>query len=149
MIVKTEYQVGETVWIHGVTPSNKLTKGKIIHIVDLGSQEYVDLQYIIEIPTHIEPLLEIRSWHTISQDDQGPVGSLRAMKEDLHPNAKKIRHIGFSIDLKDTDDDGPSPEEIRAALEKSIDSSVHKPLVLKDPKSKSYRRFTKKKTKND
>lgn len=137
MTVKKDYHVGDTVWIHGISPSNKLTQGKVISNVNLAGQGYIDLQYIIEIPTHIEPLLEIRSWQTISQDEQGPVGSLREITSHVDSNNKKIRQIGFNSDSGFTDDDvDPTPDQIMAALKNSTNNLVHKPLNLKDNKQK-------------
>lgn len=130
-MIKKEYNIGDTVWIHGVSSSNKLTQGKVIANVDLSSNGYEELQYIIEIPTHIEPLLEVRTWHTISQDSKGPVGSLRDMRSELDSNNKKIRQIGFTLDVPIEEDD-PTPDEIIAALEKSTNGLTHKPLNLKD-----------------
>lgn len=135
MTVKKDYNVGDDAWIHGISPSNKLTQGKVISKLDLTTQGYTDLQYIIEIYTHIEPLLEVRSWHTMSQDEKGPVGSLRDLTGDLHANNKKIMHIGYSIDSY-YDDKDPTPDQIMAALEKSSSNLVHKPLNLKDNNQK-------------
>lgn len=139
MLIKKEYNLNEEVWIHGIESSNKLTKGKIIATVDLSSVGHEELQYIIEIPTHIEPLLEIRTWHTISQDEKGPVGSLRNFGDILPANNKKVKQLGYSVDYPDSEDD-PTPEEIMAALEKSTSGLTHKPLHIKEtkPKRKYY-----------
>lgn len=134
-MIKNEYSIGDTVWIHGVSASNKLTQGKVIANIDLSSKGYTELQYIIEISTHIEPLLEVRTWQTISQDAKGPVGALRDLKSELDSNNKKIRQIGFILDIPPEEDD-PSPAEIMAALEKSTNGLTHKPLNLKDTTKK-------------
>lgn len=141
MTIKKEYKIGDDVWIHGITPSNKLTKGKIIADIDLSSQGHAHTQYIIEIPTHIEPLLEIRTWHSISQDEKGPVGSLRDLKDKIHSDSKKIRQLGITLDLNESEDD-PTPDQIMAALEKSTDGLTHKPLHIKEnrPRKKYYPR---------
>lgn len=140
MSIKKEYKAGDEVWIHGITSSNKLTKGKVISSVDLSSQGYLELQYIIEIPTHIEPLLEIRTWQTMSQDDRGPVGSLRDLKDLLSSDNKKISQLGYFADQLGDEDD-PTPEEIMAALEKSTSGLVHKPLHIKSKESKPGRKY--------
>lgn len=143
MNVKKEYNVEDIVWIHGISSSNKLTQGKIIGQVDLSERGYSEVQYIVEIPTHIEPLLELRTWHTISQDEKGPVGSLRSIADMMPSNNKKMRHVGYVSDYNDDED--PTPEEIMAALEKSADGLTHKPLHIKETKPK--RRYYPKKKK--
>lgn len=141
MTIKQEYKIGDDVWIHGINPSNKLTKGTVIFEVNLSSQGYTDPQYIIEIPTSIEPLLEIRTWHTISQDEKGPVGSLRKFGNEIYSDNKKISQTGFTLDLNEIDSD-PTPDQIMAALEKSTDGLTYKPLYIKEnkPKKKYYPR---------
>lgn len=77
-MIKTKYEIGDTVWIHGLSRENKLTKGKIIEFVDLSSKGYHGIHYIVAVSTAIEDLLEIRTWETISQDAEGPVEIGRA-----------------------------------------------------------------------
>lgn len=137
MTIKQKYNVGDDVWIHGVHPSNKLTKGTVIANLDLSKEGFTELHYIISIPSHIEPLLEIRTWHTMSQDEKGPIGSFRSIKNMLSADNKKMSHLGYSNEIQDDD---PTPEEIMAALEKSTDGLTHKPLQIKEskPKRKYY-----------
>ena len=133
MTVKKKYTVGDTVWIYGVGAlKNTLTKGKVIKTIDLSDVGYADpIHYVIEIPTHIDPLLEIRNWATISQDAKGPVGAFRNLGE-MVSTIKKARTAGFSYATSEEDPDDPTPEQIHAALEKSQQGSVYQPLVLKD-----------------
>jgi len=140
MLIKKEYNIGDPVWIHGIGPSNKLTQGKVIANIDLSTEGYTDLHYIIAIPTHIEPLLEIRTWHTMSQDEKGPIGSLRELGEDLDKEHKKIQQLGFYAKNPDDDND-PTPEQIMAALEKSTNNLTHKPLNLKDTNNNKKRKY--------
>jgi hypothetical protein len=149
MTVKKSYNVGDTVWIYGINRSNiKPVQGKVVKVVDLSSAGYSDTQYIVEVPTHIEPLLEVRSWHNISQDEKGPVGSLRDLG-NVESTIKFVSTVGFAFDDNpdlDTDaDDEISPEQIHAALEKSQQDVIHAPLNLKTEKPK--RRYFKKKPK--
>lgn len=150
MTVKKSYQVGDTVWIYGINRNNtKPTQGKVIKIIDLSDAGYsVGDHYVVEIPTHIEPLLEIRTWHNISQDSKGPIGSFREIG-NIEPTIKFARTAGFVFDddpSLDTDlDDEISPDKILAALEKGQLDISHKPLNLKSNK----RRFSKRKPKND
>ncbi len=149
MTVKKSYNVGDTVWIYGVNRSNvKPTQGKVIKSVSI--ENYSDTHYIIEIPTHIEPLLEIRTWHNISQDEKGPVGSLRTLG-NVEATIKFAGTVGFAFDDNpelDTDDDEISPEQIHAALEKSQKDVTHAPLNLKSEKP-AKRRHYRKKTKSE
>lgn len=149
MTVKKSYNVGDTVWIYGVNRSNvKPTQGKVVKSVSI--ENYSDTHYIIEIPTHIEPLLEIRTWHNISQDEKGPVGSLRTIG-NVEATIKFAGTVGFAFDDNpelDTDDDEISPEQIHAALEKSQKDVTHAPLNLKSEKP-AKRRHYRKKTKSE
>jgi hypothetical protein len=148
MSVKKKYAVGDTVWIYGINRSNiKPAQGKVIKIVDLSDAGYsTEDHYVIEIPSHIEPLLEVRSWHNISQDEKGPVGSLREIG-NFESTIKFAGRVGFAFDdspeLDSDPEDNISPDEIHAALQKSQMDMEHTPLNLKDNKPK--RRYFKKK----
>jgi hypothetical protein len=137
MTVKKEYNIGDTVWIYGIATSNKITQGTVVASIDLSAQGFgTDLHYIIEIPTHIESLLELRTWQTISQDKNGPVGSIRGIGNLVAEN-KKMRQIGYTFSLDEySDSEDPTPAEIMAALEKSTDGLTHKPLHIKEAKPK-------------
>jgi len=155
MNVKKEYNIGDIVWVYGIArDNNRLFKGKIIHTFTLEHAGYNDEpHYVIAIPNEIEPLLEVRTWHNISQDSRGPVGSFRQeiSKENIDSIDKKLSQLGLTVanDVNDDDDEeDPSPEQIRAALEKSKTDSQHQPLVYKDT-TKPKRRFTPRKKKRE
>lgn len=99
MTVKKSYAVGDTVWIYGINRGNvKPTQGRVIKLVDLSDCGYVDgIRYIIEVPSSIEPLLEIRTWHNISQDAKGPVGSFRELR-NIESTIKFVESTGFAFD---------------------------------------------------
>lgn len=146
MTTKKSYKVGDPVWIYGINRSNvKPTQGKVIKVVDLSDSGYsTGDHYVIEIPTHIEPLLEIRTWHNISQDEKGPVGSFRELG-NVESTIKFAGTVGFAFDDNpelNTDDDEISAEQIHAALEQSRKDVIHPPLNLKE---KPKRRYFKKK----
>lgn len=157
MTVKKSYSIGDAVWIYGISANNnKLVEGKVIKKLDLSKEGYMaDSHYIVEIPSHIEPLLEIRTWETMSQDSKGPVGAFRKIG-DLAASIKKSNQVGFAYDedydqydfgdlLKDLEDE-VHPDQIHAALEKSQRDSEHLPLDLKQQlQAKPKRRFYKKK----
>ena len=146
MTVKKKYSIGDAVWIYGINRSNvKPVAGTVIKAVDLSGAGYNYEHYIIEVPTHIEPLLEVRTWHNISQDEKGPVGSLRDLG-NVESTIKFASTVGFAFDDNpnlDSDDDGPSADEIHAALDQSLKNIEHAPLNLKSEKPK--RRYFKKK----
>lgn len=151
MTIKQTYNINDTVWIYGISKiENKLTQGTIVHSFNLDSSD--NTYYVIEIPTSIEPLYETRSWHTISQDRKGPVGSLREIyqSQDAEATLKIVKHTGFnysnesSTNFDNVDEDGPTPAQIHAALEKSQKDSEHQPLNLKESKPKR-RNFPRKK----
>lgn len=63
--MKPEYDIGREVWIAGIYLDGALAKGKIVHKFKL---DWGPVQYVIEVPTTIDPLLEVRNYHTISED---------------------------------------------------------------------------------
>lgn len=158
MTVKKKYNVGDTVWIYGVSRANdKSTQGTVVKSFNI--EGYNDMHYVVSIPTEIEPLLEIRTWQTISQTKDGHVGSLREAFSDPDAAHRMLARTGVAfISDADEDYDGDghdgmgsfadeeddvSAEAIHAALEKSKQDVSHSPLNLKDAKPK--RRYFKKK----
>ena len=148
MTVKKKYNVGDTVWIYGVSRTNvKSTQGTVVKAFTI--EGYNELHYIVAIPTEIEPLLEIRTWQTISQTADGHVGSLRESFEDPDAAHKMLARTCMAImseddnnDLGSFAEDDISPEAIHAALEKSQKDSSHGPLNLKseNPKRRNFAR---------
>ena len=158
MTVKKKYNVGDVVWIYGVRRANdKSTQGTVVKSFNI--EGYDDMHYVVSIPTEIEPLLEIRTWQTISQSKDGHVGSLREAFSDPDAAHRMLARTGvkFISDVdEDYDGDGHegmgsfaedeiSPDAIHAALEKSKHDVSHTPLNLKSEKPK--RRYFKKKPK--
>jgi hypothetical protein len=150
MTVKKKYNVGDTVWIYGISRTNvKSTQGTVVKAFTI--EGYNELHYVVAIPTEIEPLLEIRTWQTISQTADGHVGSLRESFEDPDAAHRMLARTGMAIiseddnnDLGNFSEDDISPEAIHAALEKSKQDVTHGPLNLKDAKPKR-RNFARKK----
>jgi hypothetical protein len=161
MIVKKKYNIGDIVWIYGISKNNiKSTQGTVIKRFTIDYKNYNnEPHYLIEVPTEIEPLLEVRTWHTISQTKDGHVGSIRETFIDHDAARKMLSRVGMDVvssedevsgddtEIAHEDDmyeDGPSTEEIHAAMERSQQSSVLPPLNLKDHKPKK-RHFVRKK----
>jgi hypothetical protein len=151
MTVKKKYNVGDTVWIYGIQRDNvKSTQGTVVKAFTI--EGYNEVHYVVEIPTEIEPLLEIRTWQTISQTADGHVGSLREAFSDPDAAHKMLSRTGIAVISLDEENDDTgsfaeddiSPDAIHAALEKSRQDVSHGPLNLKSEKPKR-RNFARKK----
>jgi hypothetical protein len=163
MNVKKKYNIGDTVWIYGISQNNeKSTQGTVIKFFSIDYEGHNnDTHYIISIPTDIENLLEIRTWRSISQTKDGHVGSIREALSDPDSARKWLGKLGVSVtseedftgdghdgmgsaELNEESDqyeehmaeDDISADAIHAALEKSQKDASHGPLVLKDAKTK-------------
>jgi hypothetical protein len=154
MTVKKKYNVGDTVWIYGISQNNaKSTQGTVVKSFNI--EGYNDMHYVVSISTEIEPLLEIRTWQTISQSKDGHVGSLREAFSDPEAAHRMLARTGMAVISEDEEftgdghdgmgsfeEDDISPDAIHAALEKSKQDVSHGPLNLKE---KPKRRYFKKK----
>lgn len=158
MTVKQKYKIGDPAWIYGISrTNNKMFQGKIIHSFTLEHAGWNDeVHYVIAIPNEIEPLLEVRTWHNISQDSRGPVGCFRqaVSPENIESVDKKLSQLGliaedYSTDQSkdDEDEDDIDPDIIHAAMERASKSSTLPPLNLKEPKPK--RKFNNRRKKNN
>ena len=149
MTVKKKYNVGDTVWIYGITRDNiKSTEGKVLKIFTIEGFNN-EPHYVIGIPTEIEMLLEIRTWHTISQTKDGHVGSIRDAFSNTDAAHKMLGRTGMAVISDDEElneesdrfeehmaDDEVSPDAIHAALEQSQKDGEHGPLVTKPNKAR-------------
>ena len=159
MTVKKKYAVGDTVWIYGISKNNvKSTQGTVIKVFTIEYGNYnKEPHYLVEVPTEIEPLLEVRTWHTISQTKDGHVGGIRDAFSDTDAAHKMLLRTGVAIISTDDEvsedgtettheddmyEDGPSPEEIHAAMLRSQQSGTVPPM---SPTKSSKRRYYKKK----
>lgn len=155
-MIRKSYNIGETVWIYGIYVRNDVpVQGKIIHKFNLNYKGFDPIieHYVIVVESHIEPLIETRTWETISQDEHGPVGGLRGLEDTT--DRKVLIRTGFDFkstgdtfpnlnqfELSDYEGD-PTPEQIHAAMERSKQISVIPPLVIKENKS-TPRRYNRK-----
>lgn len=159
MTVKKKYAVGDTVWIYGISKNNvKSTQGTVIKVFTIEYGNYnKEPHYLVEVPTEIEPLLEVRTWHTISQSKDGHVGSVREVFSDPDASHKMLARTGMAFISTDdeelteefdrfeehmSDEDEVSPDAIHAAMLRSQQSSTVPPM---SPTKTSKRRFYKKK----
>lgn len=148
MTTKDSYIIGDTVWIYGVSMiENKLTQGTVVKTFTMDHVN--DVFYVISVASSLEPLLLVRTWQTISQDNLGPVGGLRAALAGTQPDAThmKISELGYLYDMPSTmdGDDDPSPEEINAAIERINESSKHTILRTRPTRQPRTRHYNRKK----
>jgi hypothetical protein len=144
MTIRQKYSIGETVWIYGIYVRNDVpVQGKIVHRFNLdfeGFDSSVE-HYVIAVDSHIEPLIEVRTWETISQDEHGPVGGLRGLGNTA--DRKVLAKTGFDLGdfymEADEDLDDPTPEQIYAAMERSQQTAVLPPLIIKQNKPRPQR----------
>jgi hypothetical protein len=54
-----DYAVGDDTWIYIGDHQGERTKGTVVAILDLDGWSM--RHYVIEVPTHIDPLLEVRN----------------------------------------------------------------------------------------
>lgn len=150
MEIKKQYEINDDVWIH--LGNGSLHKGTVVEYFDLGhiGRDRATEYYVIEVPSSIEPLLEVRTWKEISQDSKGPIAAYRELKEDYASFKKlgkvgiEIKAEGFSINQIDEiyDENDPSPEEVNAALERAVKArqEIFNPSQNKPSKKKYYRK---------
>ena len=73
---------GDTVWIY-LGGYSGLTEGKVLEVLDLKEHGYAHEQYLIEVPTSIDPVLVLRDFHTLSDTKEGPLFLYRRSPKDL------------------------------------------------------------------
>jgi hypothetical protein len=155
MKVKKFYNLGESAWIHGVDfTNNHLKEGTVVKHFRIDYDGFNDeiIYFVVAIPSSIEPLLEIRTWDTMSQDQNGPVGGLRSNNTDIAVDKKVLSKVGLTLNHSDQPELGlefeeeldPTPEQIHAAMERSQQTAVLPPLVLKEHRPNKPRRYNKK-----
>ena len=77
--MKTDWKKGDTCYI--AMGGSKLSKGKILEVLDLSEHGYTYLNYLIEIPTHIEEILEVRQAYTMAEFEDGPLGIFMSLRK--------------------------------------------------------------------
>jgi hypothetical protein len=158
MTVKKKYNIGDTVWVYGIS-HDKSTQGTVVNhfTINYDGWDESKVHYVIAVPTEIEPLLEVRTWETISQDQDGPVGSIREAFADTDAALKILRRTGLTLvqssdsdyHFKEDEADDPSPEQIHKALIKSQTDVAHAPIVYKDNTKPSRKRYPSRKKKTN
>jgi hypothetical protein len=72
---EVDLMVGDPCWCYLGNHKGELTKGTVVHILNLEGWSHK--HYVIEIPTSVEPLLEVRDGLSVSDSAKGPIGFLR------------------------------------------------------------------------
>ena len=137
MKVKKIYKSGDSVWIYGVSVGlkNRLTEATVVSAVDLSAQGYLGPHYVLAVPSSIEPLLLIRTWETMSQDEHGPVGALREIASRISTDAEYHTMSYFGWNHEADHDIGDDDE----------DEDVVEPLDIPEPAKPKRRYYRKKK----
>lgn len=109
--MKKEYNIKDKVWIH--LGEQSLVEGRVVEIIDLehldeGHSRDHEL-YIIEIPTPIEPVYEVRTFDMISPDAEGPIMIYRNLQGVVAAN-RLLKKVG--VKLPDNAATAPSSEDI-------------------------------------
>lgn len=103
--MKTEYNIRDRVWIHIGGP--KLTEGRVVEIIDLdhlneGYDPNREL-YVIEISTPIEPLYEVRVAETMSEDERGPIGIYKTLKDGMIAVNQLLGKVGVTTPINSSE----------------------------------------------
>lgn len=89
MKVKKIYDLGDDVWIYGVSVglNNRITRATVVCVID-SMKGFQGPHYVVAVPSSIEPLLMIRTWETMSQDEYGPVGAIREIASHVSTDSE-------------------------------------------------------------
>jgi hypothetical protein len=79
--MKTDWVSGDTVYIYIGDHRGHTSKGVILEVLDLHTHGYSFPQYLIEVESSIENLLEVRDAFTMSEEEDGPVGLWAGLKK--------------------------------------------------------------------
>jgi hypothetical protein len=73
---ETTYKIGDKVWLYVGNHGGKTSEGKVVHIFNL---DWGSTFYVIEIDTHVDPLLQVRDWMTLADEPGGRIGLFKSM----------------------------------------------------------------------
>lgn len=76
---------GQDAWVYMSGQSGNPSKGKCIEVLNLDGYDFE--HYVIEIPTSVDPVLQIRDGATVTDDPAKPIGFWRRS----HDIAKLVR----------------------------------------------------------
>jgi hypothetical protein len=123
-----EYNIKDRVWIH--LGEQTLVEGRVVEIIDLEHLDEgyrrEDELYVIEIPTPIEPVYEVRTFEAISPDSEGPIMLYRNLQGVVAAN-RLLKKVGVKL-----------PDNAATAPPLSEDTVVKKPKNRYYKKKKHY-----------
>lgn len=79
-----ELNVGDQCWCFVGNHKGKLSKGKVVQVLNLDGWSYK--HYVIEIPTHVDPILQVRDPFSVSDHSEKPIG-LHRKNVSPHPRS--------------------------------------------------------------
>lgn len=72
-MITLKFEVGDTAYLHNGGRDNPLVAGKVVHKFVLYGRE----NYVVEIDTPVDPVLEVRCGWTLSDTPDGEIGMFR------------------------------------------------------------------------
>lgn len=85
--MKTEYEIGDNAWIYLDNHRGKTTKSTVVHSFKLyGGKTY----YVCEVPTPIDPLLEVRDPLSMAETADKGIGLFEAVRESIRKSKEKL-----------------------------------------------------------
>ena len=73
---RLEFKEGDACWIHIGGEGNPLIEGKVIHVFEI--KEYTPTKYyVIDLPTGIDGIYEVRNGFQMSDSEYLPIGIWR------------------------------------------------------------------------
>ena len=78
--MKTKYEIGDEAWIYMSNHRGKTTKSTVVHSFKLcGGKTY----YVCEVPTPIDPLLEVRCALSMADAEGAGIGLSQLARKGL------------------------------------------------------------------
>ena len=79
----TDYKVGDTVWIFMSHHQGQMTKGQIVHEFSLPDWYEGNKHWVVEVPTSVDALLEVRDEWSMSPAKDKPIGLFQSVADRL------------------------------------------------------------------
>lgn len=86
---KHDYKIGDSAWIFVGDHGGDMSKGKVVAILDLS--DYSDIQYVVEIPTSMDPLLQVRDYMCMRPEDPRVNAITKLLNEEFGTDAGRER----------------------------------------------------------
>lgn len=82
--MKTDWKKGDTCYVFLPGHRGTKSKGKILEVLDLSEHGYINFpHYLVEIETHIEPLLEVYNEYQMAETMDGPIGFMSMVRDRI------------------------------------------------------------------